>query len=460
MDLIFDLCRHIVATEYDHLPAEVITSTKRFILDTLGVAIAGSSAPGCPAVADMVQDWGGKEESTVIVYGGKVPSLNAALANSMMSRALDFCDTHDDCLLHANTSVLWPALAIAEMRGGIGGKDLVAAVALGVDLMCRIALAVKDNPAGWSITTTAGAFGSTASAGKLLGLSQKQMVDAFGIVYSQAAGNVQCIIDGALSVRMQQAFAAKAGVLSALLAQRGITGAKNVLEGKFGFFSLYEGGRWQRKWLTEGLGEHYEGTNLSIKPYPCCRGNHGAIDATLSLVQTHGLRAEDIEEVIAYLPQGPCNTVGKPFQLRESPQVDVQFSIYYTLATAIVRGDVGVGDFAEEKIRDPYIHQVANKIRCLPHEGVEDPRALLPVTVEIKTKDGRKYTKRVDYAKGHPKNPMTDEECIAKFRKCSEYAARPLSGNNLNEVIDMVEHLDKVQDAGKLIELCTTKERR
>ena len=267
-DLAYDLAGNAVRVKYDDLPKDVVEITKKFILDTLATMIAGSSAPGCKSVVDLVKDWGGKEESTIMMYGGKVISENAALVNSMMAHAIDFDDTHDVAILHANASVLPAALAMAERKGGITGRDLIAAVATGVDLMCRLGLGVIGQ-LSWHFSSTIGYFAATIATGKILGLDEDKLLHAMGIAYSQCAGNVQCIVDGGLTKRLQPAFAARASILSSILAQNGITAARNIFEGQYGFFPLYHGGKYDRKRIIKNLGTEFEGKNLSVKLYPC-----------------------------------------------------------------------------------------------------------------------------------------------------------------------------------------------
>ena len=279
-DALAKILNHLTETQFDDLPEAVIDHTKKFILDSFGVAIAGASAPGCKEVVDLIRSWGGKPEATLLGYEGKVPSPSAAFANSVMMHALDFDDTLDESALHAHVTVLPAALAVAEFMGGVSGKDLINAVTLGVDLVCRLGLATQ-RPLSWVRTATCGSFGAAAASGKILRLDKEEMWNALGIVYSQTSGNAQCLVDGGLVKRMQPGFSAKAGVLSVFLAKRGITGAKDIFEGPYGFFNLYERGDYDQEKLCDELGKRFDGMKLSIKPYPSCRMTHASIDAAL-----------------------------------------------------------------------------------------------------------------------------------------------------------------------------------
>ena len=450
-DLAYDLVGNAAKVKYDDLPRDVVEITKKFILDTLATTIAGSSAPGCESVVDQVKDWGGKEESTILIYGGKVISENAALVNSMMAHALDLDDTHDEAVVHSYVSVLPAALAMAERNGGVDGKDLIAAVAVGVDLMCRLGLASFGHD--WVYSSTMAYFGATVAAGKILGLNENELHHAMGIAYSQCAGNLQCIKDGGLVKRMQPAFAARAAIISSILAQKGITGATEVFEGQFGFFPSYHRGKYAREVAVKELGRVFEGVNSSIKLYPCCRYTHGSIDATLNIVQENDIRPDNVVEVVAHVTQDAYNIVGKPFEIRESPQVDAQFSIPYTVSVAIARKNVFIDDFFEEKIKgDTQVLQLAKKVRVVVDQ---EPiaKGLTPCVVDIRTKDGKVYSERVEILRGDPRKPVSVEEVAQKFRRCAAFSARPISKENIEGMIRIVSNLEAVAEVSSIVSL-------
>lgn len=450
-DLAYDLASSAAKVKYDDLPKNAVEITKKFLLDTLATTIAGSSAPGCNSVVDLIKDWGGKEESTILVYGGKVVAENAALANSMMAHALDLDDTHDEAVVHTYTSVLPAVLAMAERNGGVNGKDLITAVAVGVDLICRLGLASFGHD--WVYSSTMAYFGATVAAGKILGLSEDKLHHAMGIAYSQCAGNLQCIKDGGLVKRMQPAFAARAAIISSILAQKGITGATDIFEGQFGFFPSYHRGKYARELVIKELGKVFEGVNSCIKLYPCCRYAHGSIDATLNIVRENDIRPDDVVEVVAHVAQDAYNIVGKPFEIRESPQVDAQFSIPYTISVAIAKKNVFIDDFFEERIKgDIQALQLAKKVRVVVDQ---EPiaKGLTPCVVDIRTKDGNVYSERVEVLRGDPKKPVSVEEVAQKFRKCAAFSVKPISNKNIEEIIRVIGNLEMVSDVSSVVRM-------
>jgi 2-methylcitrate dehydratase PrpD len=259
------ILENVVAVSFRELSEEVVEATKKSVIDTLAAAIAGRKAIGCETVVRLVKEWGGKKEATILSYGFRVPFPNAIFANSVMSRALDLDEVHDNGTVHPSATVVPATLGAAEYVKGVSGKEFIAANALGIDLICRMSLAptVGCSISGMNFSFQCGTFGAAAAVGKLLKLNRDQMLNALGIAYSQAAGNSQCYIDGSLTIRVQQGLSAKAGAISAVLGQRGITGAEHFFEGKFGYFNIYHKGGFNRNILLRNLGKHFEGVNVS-----------------------------------------------------------------------------------------------------------------------------------------------------------------------------------------------------
>lgn len=452
-DLAYDFVENACKIEWKDIPPDVVDVTKKFILDTFGTLLAGSTAPGCKTVVELVKELSGKEESTVLVYGGKVPAPNAAFVNSVMAHARDFDDTHDKAVLHANVSVLPAALSAAECTGGISGKKLITAVTLGIDVMCRLGLGLRGIR-NWILSSTLGYFGATIAVSKILGLDEEKMLNALGIVYSQVAGNIQCLTDGGLVKRMQPAFAAKAAVFSSILAEKGITGAKNIFEGKHGFFITYENGEYNREVIIKNLGKHFEGINLSMKFYPCCRATHPALDGVLELVKKYDIKPENIDRVFVHVTPLVYDLVGRQFEIRASPQVDAQFSIPYTVSTAIFKRDVFIDDFEDDRVTsNREIHKFTKRVEVIPDQRPTEKGGLVPCKVEIRTKDGKLYSEEVKIIRGDPRGEIKIQDVIEKFIKCAKFSAKPIEVNRLEEIVYVIKNLEKVKNINELIEL-------
>ena len=451
MDMISQFAEYIAKTNYSDLPGPVIENTKKFIIDTIGVGIAGLEAPGCLQVLEVVKGFGGHPEATVLMNDFKCPSPWAGFMNSIFMHALDFDDALDESPLHANVSSLPAALALAESRQGVTGKDLICAVAIGQDVACRVGASLR-RPLAWARTATCGFFGATAAAGKIVKLDREKMWDSFGISYCQTAGNVQCMLDGVLVKRMQPAFAAKSAILSTLLAEKGITGTKNVLEGDFGFFKLYEGNDYDKNILLNDLGEDFRGMQLSMKPYPCCRMTHASIDAALKLRKEFQADLLNVEKITVKTSKMVHEMVGMPFRIRKDPQVDAQFNIAYTVIIALLKGDVFLDDFEEKKVRKQKVMDLTKLVEVIPDPDIDD-RDIMKCTIEVINKDGQRLSSDVSAIKGNPLNPMSIEECMEKFRKCVDYSPKRIHGDTVSKILQLLGNLENVKDISAVTDL-------
>jgi 2-methylcitrate dehydratase PrpD len=267
-DISYTLAKHIVATKFEDIPAEVVELTKKDVLDTLGVTVAGSSFDSTEPLLELIREWGGTQESTVLVFGDKVPSASAVLVNGAMSEAYDFTDGYGRGLIHVGQATVIPAFALAERNGEVHGKDLITALVLGQDLSLRMFLTMELSP-GLAWIGADNCFGATATSGKLLGLNEEQMANAFGIAYNQVSGSQQSYSDRAATKELIAGITGRTGIVSALLAQKGFTGTTHTFEGENGFCNAYCQGRCNKEQLITGLGKVFEGINIGFKPYPC-----------------------------------------------------------------------------------------------------------------------------------------------------------------------------------------------
>jgi 2-methylcitrate dehydratase PrpD len=437
---------------------------KKFFLDSVGVAMAGSTAPGTAEVMGLTRQWGGRAESTVFAFGDKLPAPEAAFMNGVMIHARDFDDTHDVAIVHADASVLPSAVAVAEQTGIVTGQQLIAAVVIGIDLTCRLGLALKHYK-GWHNSAICGGFGAAAAASKILALDEAATVEALGIVYGQTAGNVQCIRDGALTKRMQLGFAAKAGVTSAYYARSGITGTKNTFQGPYGFFHLYDGppsgdpeeirhrpdGEYGEHELLSELGTRFESANLSMKPYPNSRAVHPAIAGALAICRAEGIAADQVERVDLAVSDRTYDRVAGPFRMGDGPlQVKAQFSLVYGVAVAICRGSVSLRDFEESGIRDAAVFALMDRIAVTKEPAFHENT---PLRVEIVTKRGERYVKLIESLPGSPEHPLDDDAVEAKFRECCGLAVNPPSKRRTEGIIQAITSLDRMRDIREMTEL-------
>ena len=450
-DAIHALVRHVVVSRYEDLSQRAVDATKTFILDSFGVAIAGTLAPGVSETLGVLSDWGGKPESTVWVSGERLPAPSAAMMNGYLIHNQEFDCVHDLAVVHAFTSALPVALAVAEAKGGVTGRDLLTAVALGVDVSCSIGISSRS-PITHFRPGTAGAFGAVAAAGKIAGFDEAALSSAMGIVYSQICGTLQPHHEGAQVISMQVGFNAKAAVMAVSLAARGIVGASGVLEGRYGYFRLFEGD-YDIEDVLANLGRVWQVERIGHKPFPCGRLTHGAIEAALALKDQYGFAAEDVHECEVTAPPLVYRLVGRPLEQGvPSPQF-AKLCIPFVVAVALIRGTVFVNDFWEEGLRDPVVHGLAGRIKVVQDPKIQDENLMVPLTVRIRLNDGTGHELTLDQVIGHPDKPLTQEQHLDKFNACWAAGAGHLPEDNRSRLADLMNSLEDAPSVEEIVRL-------
>jgi 2-methylcitrate dehydratase PrpD len=442
------LAEHVCGIGIADLPTATRAATCNDILDTFGCLVGGSSAPGIAELARVVGGWGGVQQSQVMLWELRLPAPQAAMLNASMAHALDFDDTLDHGgSIHPGASVLAASLAIADMLGGVSGQRLLLAIALGLDVSCRVALASTVDR-GWHRTAAMGVFGAAAASGKLLGLTVEQMVNALGIAFSQAAGNRQCILDGALTKRLQAGQAASSGVLAALLAAEGFTGAHDIFLGRFGFFELYQPGGHDPAKLVEDLGKEFRGDLLSFKPYACGRPQHAILDAAIAARNQLDLgTAVDFAQIADVRVTVAPTIIAEQFKgashkRRPTQIVEAQFALPYLIAAALVHGRVGITEVAD--IHNAQVLKVAEQM-----EGIDAGREVDGITLRLR--DGRTAAVTVGLPLGSPENRLSIEQREMKFIDCAHNAVRPLPDDAVHATAHAILQLEELQDVSGLL---------
>ena len=450
MELERILAEYVSEAKFEDLPNEPVDTIKNVILTILGTTIAGATAEGCQEVVNQVKEWGGKEEATILIHGGKVPAYNAALANSVMARAVDFCDGMIPGI-HLGSSSVPTALATAELTGGCNGKEFLTALVVGSEVAARLNLSASAYN-GFDPTGICSIFATAAIAGKILELNSKQMLDALALAFNRSGGSFQSNIDGSLAVRVIQGFVSQSGIMCAQLAQRGITGPKNFLEGVYGYFHLYAKDEYDATAVLAELGKRFKMNNLLFKKYPSCGGTLASTDAILELIRENKLVPEEIDQILVKVTPAIYNLTGHPFKIGENPKVDAQFSIQYCVANALLRKAPELEHFDEPYIRDPRIIELIKKIQVIPDAALKE-RGHRTADMRVTTKDGRSYHTIVDTPRGYPENPLTEEEHHERFRSCIRYGGKPLPEENIEKIVSLVNQLETVKDVRILIPL-------
>jgi 2-methylcitrate dehydratase PrpD len=449
MDAIAGFAAHVAATQFRDLPGAAIAASKVFILDTLGVGIAGSSSSWAQTLAQMQQRWGSGEAARVWGSGRRLPAPAAAMCNAYQVHGQEFDCLHEQAVVHAMSVLLPVALAGVELSGGVGGEDLITAVVLGVDVAAGLGVAAAS-PLRFFRPATAGAFGATAALGKLIGLGQCAMLNAFSITYGQLCGTMQAHAEGSDLLAMQMAFNARNAFTACDLAAKGYEAPKNVLEGPFGYFALFETSGSPGSVVKE-LGRRWFITELAHKPFPCGRATHGIIEGCLELRTRHRIAPDSIDRVIVRVPPLVRQLVGRPPQ----PQMRDNYARLcapYVAACALLRGRVGREDFTAQAYRDLATGALAQRV-VVQIRDHGDPNALTPVAVEIDLRNGARHTCELDTVYGNPRKPLSHSDHLAKFFGNCQAAARPPTRSAAEALVASVDGLEAIPNVGELLDL-------
>lgn len=374
------LSRYVADLSYQDLPVEVPVRAKLLATDLVASIVrAGKDADSTPSLLAMLRAMSldGPGECTVFGLEQSFAPPIAALLNGAFGHSLDFDDTHADSSLHPSAPVVPAAMAAAQLTGS-SGKELLTAIVAGFEVCCRLGNALDPTShyaRGFHPTATAGAFGAAAAAGKIFGLDTNQIVSAFGVAASQAAGSLQFLANGGWNKRYQVGAAAMNGLVAASLSKEGFRGAVDAIEGKHGFLKGYTDNPRLEK-AVEGLGSIYETMKIGVKLYPSCRYTHAAIDGLLDLRNEMKLSPADFLSVKVGLHKNGIVLTGSPLAEKRRPKsiVDGQFSMPFVGAVAIYKGSFGWDDYS--LLGDAAVLAIADRIDVVEDsllEGLRHP---------------------------------------------------------------------------------------
>ena len=441
---------YVTGAAFEDLPAAALEATRKMLLADVGTTIAGARADGCAEVAEFYRLEGGAAEATVLVHGDRLPAHNAVFVNAMMSRALDFCDAIAPGP-HIGSSTIPTALACAELRGGCDGKEFMTALVIGAEVAARLNLSEAAYD-GFDPTGICVPFGAAAVACRLLRMNKQQTWNALGLVFNSCGGSFQSHIDGSLGVRVNQGRSAHEAVISARLAQRGITGPRNFLTGIYGYLHVYGKGQFTGAEMLDGLGDTYRMQDVAFKKYPCCSLTSGPTDVALTMLTEHEIDPAGIANVRLTLPPYGYRLVGHEFKIGDNPTVDGQFSAQYCVANVLLRGRSKIRHFTTEAVRDPAIRKFISLVTVLPDPSL-DLRGHTAMDMQITMKDGRVFKRGIDVAPGFPGNPLTDDDHIQRFMDCIDFAPENFDGQRVQDIVSFVRNIVKAPDVRQLVHL-------
>jgi len=446
------LSEFAVNLKYDDLPANVVNEVKRYLYDSVGCAYGGYHTKDVNILRDIYKDMGGKEEATLLAFGDKIPVVNATLVNSLMIRALDFNDIYWKEDPSHPSDIIPAALNVAETVNA-SMKDVIVAIVLAYEFeqrLCEFAVpGVRERK--WHHATLT-QFVSPIVAGKMLGLTVEQMTNAIGIngCHNHTIG---CPTAGKLTMMKNTVdpMAVQTGVFAALMAQKGFSGTTEVFEGKEGFMDTF-GPEWDNDKLLGGLGEKFKILECSMKAFPTEALTHTHISTTLKVIIDNDIKYDEINEVIVTTIARACDILFDSHKYRPESRETADHSLPYCIAAAIVDRQITTNTFSDEKLKDPKIWEVIDKIKgdaSLEFEKMFPAKQ--PSKVVIKTKNGKEYSEYLEYPKGDPREPMTMDDLEAKFNALSDKLISADKQKEMKEMIFACEDISAVDFMNGLI---------
>jgi 2-methylcitrate dehydratase PrpD len=432
--------QHVATLRYEDLPEDVVGKAKLIIRDGIGnqVAASGIAEPAARMV-ELVREWGGAPESTVVGYGIKVPAPHAALCNAMMGHGVELDDAHGTGLIKSGSVLMPSVFAIAEKTHS-SGREIIAAVVAAYDMAVRIARAINPGhrQRGYHTTGTVSVFGAAAACARLLGCSVEQIASALGLAGIQSAGIQAFLDDSCMAKPFSPGKSAFNGVIAALMASRGFTGPKKVLESREGFLNAFTSAV-DEKMLDNALGKHFSIMEVGFKPHAACRYAHGPLDLAQAMYREDGVRLADVEGVNVGMSELAIRQASK------SPCANLNVAMGSTefgVALALTLGANGLREywqgFKMQEVHDAAARRV--KLRAEPEFGLGGRQAML----EIKLANGKTLRRRQEEPKGEPTNPLSPEELERKFYGMTGMVADDATARRIS---DAIMALDEVKDA-------------
>ncbi len=399
------------------VPADVRRALSAALLDFAGLCVAGR---GLDYMGSTVRAWdGGGGTCTAIGHAGGMDAAGAAFINGTAAHGEDYDDTFEGTPVHTGAVIL-PAVLAAGERYGVSGADVLRGAAAGTELMCRMALVAKTgiHKAGFHPTAVIGALGATVAVGTALRLTPQQMTDALGIAGSFASGIIEYLAEGSWTKRLHAGWAAQSGLRAALLGREGFLGPRTVLEGEHGFFHGFANAKEAPDFgpLIDGLGTRWHAANIAFKPYACGTMTQPFIDCAIKL-RKKGIAASDIDAMECNVGEGTVHRLWEPLSEKRKPSTpySAKFSVPFCIAVGLIDGAAGLGQFTEERISDPAVLALSQKISYRIDPDNEYP-ANYSGHIRATLKTGAVEEVEQPHMRGGAREPLGPDELAAKFR--------------------------------------------
>ena len=435
------LASYVVNGKLADIPAEVLREARRSLVNFMGCAVGGARDEAVDAAVRAFRPFSGAPTAHVLGRDERLDPLHASLMNGISSHVFDCDDTTPKNMCHPTSPIASALFAYASVNP-VRGRDFMEAFIYGFEASSRVANCVYPThyDLGWHITGTAGVFGAAAAIGKLMRLTEQQMIWALGLAGTQAAGVREMF--GSMGKAFHPGRAAQNGYGAALLAQAGFTAGPRILEGPRGFPAVTTAARFNLANVTKGLGTEFDLLVNTYKPYPCGIVIHPTIDGAIQLREQHGVAPGDIAAVrlrVAPLVLDLCNQQGI------STGLQGKFSVYHGAAIGLVRGKAGVQEYTDAAVNDPDIKRVREIATATADPAVTEDQA----GIEVELRDGRRLSLFVEQSLGNINKPLSDRQLDAKF--CDQAVAN-LPAGDVERLIELTWKLEELADVSEIVQ--------
>jgi 2-methylcitrate dehydratase PrpD len=436
-----------VQADLSQMPSEMIEKGKMCILDGIGCGLYGLEFEATKFVLELANEWTGRPEASIMGTGIKAPSALAARANGVAVHVADFDDTSAQLRGHPTAVVLPPALALCEMKLKTG-RDLLLAYIVGVEVGAKLGKAMgwSHYGAGWHGTGTLGTIAAASASAKMLGLNEAKTAATLGIAASGACGIRENF--GTMVKSLHAGQASSAGVIAALLAEKGYDSSPTAFEGKSGFWHVYSGEHDINSWAEELRGRSAL-MGVMAKRYPSCAATHPALDALEDLIEEHPFGWEEVEEITCAIAPMNLSVLRYP---SPANRLEAKFSLPYCVAAFLVRGKLTLSDFEQQALDDPTVKQLMEKVKVVPDETmgalIRAKDLIAPTKVHVRLPRGT-IAKTAEEAKGGTSSPLSRAAIVDKFRTC---AGRILSREKVENALDLLSTLESLHHVAILTE--------
>lgn len=441
--------QHAVNARFEDLPDDAVRAVKTYLLDSLGVGIAGAAIPLTQVVRQSAAHWANEGAAYVWGQGSYATTpANAAFVNGFQIHCQEYDCVHEPAVVHPMATILAALLAECDAQGRVTGTELAVALAIAVDLAAGIGVSVTS-PIKFFRPANAGIFGATLGICRLRGLPHAQIKDALGYALAFNSGTMQAHVEGKPALPIQIGNAARGAIMACDLAEAGMPGPHDSLEGSYGYFNLFEDAA-DASDVIAGLGQVWRIAEVSHKPFPTGRAAQGGI-VLMQKLRELGVMPEAVNRVTLTAPPLIHRLVGRPIE----PEMAVNYArlcFQYVGAVALMRGDIGLGDFSEPSLRDRAVQALSAKIEVID-DGSSDPAAFTPQIASALMNDGRTIEARIDSLYGSPAAPMSQQAHLTKFRNCVAFGFGQDRSRIADRLIELTENLETVMNASVLSRL-------